>query len=405
MLGYDVPKYTNVVMPFLEQPPNVPEENPTGIYRRSFSIPRGVGRATRRARLRRRRGRAARPAERTPGRHREGLAHACRVRRHRPRPPRRPQRARRRRRTLVGRELRRGPGPVVACRHLARRERLGGAASIRDVFARAEADGRLTVDASTAPARSRPRSSTRRGRVVLSERFSERLEARVRAPRLWSAEEPALYTLVRELTGTRRSRCRVGFRTVEIRDGRLLLNGKPLLIRGVNRHEHDDRHGRVVSRELMETDAALMKRVERQRRAHVALPERPLLARPLRPLRALRRSTRRTSSRTPSTTSSATTRRYAGAFLERDAQHGRARQEPSERHLLVARQRERLRPESRRGCRLDPRPRPVAAAPLRGRDQGRLGGRAPRDGHRLPDVPRARRDRGRGPRRARTPGP
>ena len=45
-----------------------------------------------------------------------------------------------------------------------------------------------------------------------------------------------------------------------MRDGRLLLNGRPLLIRGVNRHDHDDRHGRVVSRELMETDAGLMKR-------------------------------------------------------------------------------------------------------------------------------------------------
>ena len=40
MLGYDIPKYTNVVMPFPERPPNVPEENPTGIYRRSFAIPR-----------------------------------------------------------------------------------------------------------------------------------------------------------------------------------------------------------------------------------------------------------------------------------------------------------------------------------------------------------------------------
>ncbi len=53
--------------------------------------------------------------------------------------------------------------------------------------------------------------------------------------------------------------CSVGFRTAEIRDGRLLLNDKPLLIRGVNRHDHDDRRGRAVSRELMEADAQLMK--------------------------------------------------------------------------------------------------------------------------------------------------
>ena len=41
MQGYDRPHYTNVVMPFDEPPPHVPEQNPTGIYRRSFSVPRG----------------------------------------------------------------------------------------------------------------------------------------------------------------------------------------------------------------------------------------------------------------------------------------------------------------------------------------------------------------------------
>ena len=135
--------------------------------------------------------------------------------------------------------------------------------------------------------------------------------------------------------------------------------------------------------------------IERQRRAHVALPERPLLARPLRPLRAVRhrrgehrvaRLLRRALQRPP----------LRGRLPRAHGQHGRARQEPSERHLLVARQRERLRPQPRRDCRLDPRPRPLATSALRGRDQGRLGGRAPRDRPRLPDVPRARRDRGLG---------
>ena len=41
MQGFDRPHYTNVMMPFDEPPPHVPEENPTGIYRRSFSMPRG----------------------------------------------------------------------------------------------------------------------------------------------------------------------------------------------------------------------------------------------------------------------------------------------------------------------------------------------------------------------------
>ena len=41
MQGFGKPHYTNVVMPFPEPPPNVPEQNPTGIYRRAFTIPRG----------------------------------------------------------------------------------------------------------------------------------------------------------------------------------------------------------------------------------------------------------------------------------------------------------------------------------------------------------------------------
>ena len=53
---------------------------------------------------------------------------------------------------------------------------------------------------------------------------------------------------------------RVGFRRIEIRDRRLLVNGKPILVCGVNRHEHDDVHGRVVTRAAMEHDIRLMKR-------------------------------------------------------------------------------------------------------------------------------------------------
>jgi beta-galactosidase len=97
----------------------------------------------------------------------------------------------------------------------------------------------------------------RRGRTVLTAELPARVE--VRAPRRWSAEEPALYTVV--VTGGGESvSCRVGFRRVEVRDRRLLLNGKPLRICGVNRHDHDDVRGRAVTRELMEADALLMKR-------------------------------------------------------------------------------------------------------------------------------------------------
>ena len=49
MQGYDIPQYTNVQMPFPDPPPTVPEENPTGLYRRTFTAPRGW--AGRRVRL------------------------------------------------------------------------------------------------------------------------------------------------------------------------------------------------------------------------------------------------------------------------------------------------------------------------------------------------------------------
>src|SRR5262249_36842929 len=38
MLGYDIPQYTNIVMPFTDLPPRVPDANPTGLYRRTFSL-------------------------------------------------------------------------------------------------------------------------------------------------------------------------------------------------------------------------------------------------------------------------------------------------------------------------------------------------------------------------------
>lgn len=78
----------------------------------------------------------------------------------------------------------------------------------------------------------------------------------------WSAETPNLYTLALTYEDSGRTLhttgCQVGFRTSEVRDGRFCVNGVPVLIKGVNRHEHSQR-GRTVSRELMEEDIRLMK--------------------------------------------------------------------------------------------------------------------------------------------------
>ncbi|MBN2288012.1 MAG: beta-galactosidase, partial [Candidatus Glassbacteria bacterium] len=90
-------------------------------------------------------------------------------------------------------------------------------------------------------------------------------ERKVENPDKWSAERPRLYTLLLVLKDpdgntVEVQRCRVGFREVEIRQGQLLVNGVPILIKGVNRHEHDPDHGRVVPRERMLQDLRLLKR-------------------------------------------------------------------------------------------------------------------------------------------------
>ena len=79
----------------------------------------------------------------------------------------------------------------------------------------------------------------------------------------WTAETPSLYTLVVEVqtqgAPTQFVRHRVGFRTVEIDEGLLKVNGAAITLRGVNRHEHSPRTGRVVSEALMLEDIRLMK--------------------------------------------------------------------------------------------------------------------------------------------------
>ena len=81
---------------------------------------------------------------------------------------------------------------------------------------------------------------------------------------LWSHEFPNLYTTLVALRGSdgaviEATSTRTGFRKVEIKDAQLLLNGRRLMINGVNIHEHNPATGHVVNRELMLKDIALMK--------------------------------------------------------------------------------------------------------------------------------------------------
>ncbi len=91
------------------------------------------------------------------------------------------------------------------------------------------------------------------------------LRAPVASPRLWTSETPNRYTLLFTLKNGAGEvleviPCRYGFREVEIKNRKLYVNGVPILIKGVNRHEHDPDRGRAVTRETMIRDIEIMKR-------------------------------------------------------------------------------------------------------------------------------------------------
>ncbi len=82
--------------------------------------------------------------------------------------------------------------------------------------------------------------------------------------RPWSAETPNLYELVIEVLDAKgrlvsATSRRIGFRTVEIAGGEVRVNGRRIMIKGVNRHEHDPETFRVLSEETVRKDIELMK--------------------------------------------------------------------------------------------------------------------------------------------------
>jgi beta-galactosidase len=93
-----------------------------------------------------------------------------------------------------------------------------------------------------------------------------KLTMQIRDPKKWTAETPNLYDLLILLKNDRDQiieveTCKIGFRKVEIKeDGGLYINGKLIILKGVNRHEHDPDNGRAIGYGLMVKDIEIMKR-------------------------------------------------------------------------------------------------------------------------------------------------
>ncbi|MBB6733241.1 glycoside hydrolase family 2 TIM barrel-domain containing protein [Cohnella zeiphila] len=158
-------------------------------------------------------------------------------------------------------------------------------ATVRTHIGRGGAEAELDADvriaggvrASPVPsARLRLKLLDREGRAVL-EQFHElpnapspgeetavACRARIASPRLWTAETPDLYELLLELGGPdgetlEVKRVMVGFRSVAVREGHLLVNDRPITIKGVNRNEFEPLTGAAIPYESMERDIRLMK--------------------------------------------------------------------------------------------------------------------------------------------------
>ncbi|ALJ06459.1 hypothetical protein APS56_15540 [Pseudalgibacter alginicilyticus] len=74
----------------------------------------------------------------------------------------------------------------------------------------------------------------------------------------WNAEYPNLYTLLLTMNGESTA-IKVGFRNIAIKNNQFLVNGKPVLLKGANLHDHSDTEGHVISEALTKLDMEVMK--------------------------------------------------------------------------------------------------------------------------------------------------
>jgi beta-galactosidase len=291
--GWDKPHYTNIQMPFENRPPAVPEENPTGLYRREIEIPaEWEGRRTR-LRLN---GVESLVAIYLDGAF-VGLSSDSRLPAEFDLTP-----------------FLKGPGTyrlaLLVIRYSAfsyvedqdhwwmagvhRSVELISTADtwIEDIFARTgytpeNGDGHLRIEARAGfcgkpgrrvevrcqlldptgtPVWEKPEIRHIDGTGYRTDGFLATIETTLQNVQPWSAESPTLYTLHVELADAEDGSSiehhahRIGFRSVRLESGQFLFNGQPILLKGVNRHDHDPDTGKYVSRERMIEDLQLLKR-------------------------------------------------------------------------------------------------------------------------------------------------
>ncbi len=174
-------------------------------------------------------------------------------------------------------------------------------AHIADFFARPLLDeiyqhGKFTLDVAVAAAQNSGqhysvsyRLQDAQGNTVAQETknqniqhdsLSIRFEKDIPNVKKWSAEEPNLYALSIELKDAsgkvlEATAINVGFRTAEVKGTQFLVNGQPVLVKGVNLHEHDEYTGHYVTEELMRKDFELFRKynVNTVRTSHYPQPE------------------------------------------------------------------------------------------------------------------------------------
>ncbi len=100
--------------------------------------------------------------------------------------------------------------------------------------------------------------------IPKNETYENNISLDIKNPLKWTSETPNLYNVILQLVDSKETIIEVattkfGFREVEIKDGLLTVNGKPIYVKGVNRHEHDPDKGHTISRESMINDILLMK--------------------------------------------------------------------------------------------------------------------------------------------------